>query len=562
MLDDDIEFYNEAEPVTTQCPLLPGQPVNVLNVPVILPDSKFHSRENSASSQQSDYRTMKPEDKYMNPRQPPKPKLRLKTSPSLLQQPHQSWNFNTNVSPSGGVIHRSVSQPSNASHRSKGRDIRGATGCKAARSASPPRSRGLRAAFRYLNGHSSEDSAGNRRDGNAMKKYNNNDSAVPQVRIRQGDEKSSNGFQESQGLGLPMNYIIENRSMDKVLPRQSVYGGYDGPASVSIQNRGASNSESRDPSPPRNFLALNASSKTGQLSNELAPATAKHLEPLSDQNSSVPQTTMKQPTASREPPVPTAFNFRDKRLPTLPNSPSSVMDEAVRAIDAQFGALDMEVLWSRFSDFNTTDESTPNDSPWERSRFSEWSTDTGTDTISPDSMVSSSTFNNKKDIPSTLDGTFDVADPSRHSEPATPYLTANSQLPSPTSPVPDDSTSFYLTLPRLSLTLSPPYLDIPGLSTEELELDRVESNPKRHAALFDTMESLSNLDLPRSPDVSSTTIIFPENGRQQNDVDSSRNVNYTVDQTRKRFSDAQFPGLMQEMMDELSYLKNLIEDGF
>jgi hypothetical protein len=33
---DDIEYYNEAEPTTTMCPLLPGQPMNVLNVPIIL----------------------------------------------------------------------------------------------------------------------------------------------------------------------------------------------------------------------------------------------------------------------------------------------------------------------------------------------------------------------------------------------------------------------------------------------------------------------------------------------------------------------------------------------
>ena len=48
-LDDDIEFHNSAEPSTTQCPMLPGQLVNVLDMPVVLSGNR--SRNPSISSQ-------------------------------------------------------------------------------------------------------------------------------------------------------------------------------------------------------------------------------------------------------------------------------------------------------------------------------------------------------------------------------------------------------------------------------------------------------------------------------------------------------------------------------
>ena len=90
-LDDKIEFHNSAEPSTTTCPMLPGQLVNVLNVPFAL-TSGGRSRNTSVSSTSSDHRTMDPADKFLNPRPvPTKPRLpRLKTSPTFPQQPWSS----------------------------------------------------------------------------------------------------------------------------------------------------------------------------------------------------------------------------------------------------------------------------------------------------------------------------------------------------------------------------------------------------------------------------------------------------------------------------------------
>ncbi|KAL5115686.1 hypothetical protein ACEQ8H_006398 [Pleosporales sp. CAS-2024a] len=67
-VDADDECHNPSEPSTTFCPLLPGQRLNVLEVP-----SEGHSWTNSAPS---DGFTRNPDDRYLNPVPPvPPPKL-------------------------------------------------------------------------------------------------------------------------------------------------------------------------------------------------------------------------------------------------------------------------------------------------------------------------------------------------------------------------------------------------------------------------------------------------------------------------------------------------------
>lgn len=141
-LDDDIEHYNDAEPYTTRCPYLPGQVVNVLHVPVYLPDGRPHHTRNGSSK--SDFRTMRPEDKFMNPRVAPKPQPppRLTTSPSILAQP-VCWLRSNSSSP---FSERSVSQPTSARSRPKFLKPRTPPG-KLHKAVSPPRPSSLRAAL-------------------------------------------------------------------------------------------------------------------------------------------------------------------------------------------------------------------------------------------------------------------------------------------------------------------------------------------------------------------------------------------------------------------------------
>jgi hypothetical protein len=108
-LDDEIEFHNSAEPSTTLCPMLPGQLTNVLNVPFAL-SSSGRPRNGSTSSTTSEYRTMNPTDKFVNPRPvPAKPSLpRLKTSPTF---PPSLWSSTSSPmsASSTGVRGRSTS---------------------------------------------------------------------------------------------------------------------------------------------------------------------------------------------------------------------------------------------------------------------------------------------------------------------------------------------------------------------------------------------------------------------------------------------------------------------
>ncbi|KAI9876776.1 MAG: hypothetical protein M1830_005721, partial [Pleopsidium flavum] len=82
-LDGDTEYHNPAEPATTSCPLLPGQPLNVLDVPTQIGEGDVRARSGSTSSAVGC--TMNPEDKYLNPRAAPVPMLpRLTTSQTSL----------------------------------------------------------------------------------------------------------------------------------------------------------------------------------------------------------------------------------------------------------------------------------------------------------------------------------------------------------------------------------------------------------------------------------------------------------------------------------------------
>ncbi|KAF2104105.1 hypothetical protein NA57DRAFT_70318 [Rhizodiscina lignyota] len=67
-----VETYDEAEPNTTSCPLLPGQCVNVLDVPS---DGSVESAPQLSTSSSAAVQTLNPEDRYVNPRPAPRPKL-------------------------------------------------------------------------------------------------------------------------------------------------------------------------------------------------------------------------------------------------------------------------------------------------------------------------------------------------------------------------------------------------------------------------------------------------------------------------------------------------------
>lgn len=84
-LDGTHEAHNPALPTTTQCPYLPGQTVNTLEVPYEMAAERKRSAS-LGSLHQGEYRTMNPEDKFITPRPPPpipgSPHQRLGSAPA------------------------------------------------------------------------------------------------------------------------------------------------------------------------------------------------------------------------------------------------------------------------------------------------------------------------------------------------------------------------------------------------------------------------------------------------------------------------------------------------
>ncbi|KAJ8065721.1 hypothetical protein OCU04_006391 [Sclerotinia nivalis] len=69
-IDDGIEVHDTAIPSTTTCPYMPGQPVNILWVPIEVSTPRL--RSGSVDSVNiTEGKTMNPADKFMTPRAPP-----------------------------------------------------------------------------------------------------------------------------------------------------------------------------------------------------------------------------------------------------------------------------------------------------------------------------------------------------------------------------------------------------------------------------------------------------------------------------------------------------------
>ena len=83
-----MESHNPAEPSTTVCPLLPGQPVNVVELPIELGPEQPRDRSQSTADMnpvETAARTMDPADKFVNPRPAPKPRHgRLSSAPASI----------------------------------------------------------------------------------------------------------------------------------------------------------------------------------------------------------------------------------------------------------------------------------------------------------------------------------------------------------------------------------------------------------------------------------------------------------------------------------------------
>ncbi|KIW04902.1 uncharacterized protein PV09_04073 [Verruconis gallopava] len=72
-IDDDEEFHDPTQETTTSCPLMPGQEMNVLEVPLDIGRFGSHSRSSSMVSLLNIVKTLNPQDRYVNPQPVVKP---------------------------------------------------------------------------------------------------------------------------------------------------------------------------------------------------------------------------------------------------------------------------------------------------------------------------------------------------------------------------------------------------------------------------------------------------------------------------------------------------------
>lgn len=451
----------------------------------------------------------------MNPRKPPKPNLaRLQTS---VPRP-QKVNPSSATSTSPGMVHRSASQPNSATRKYHH--------FKDARSISPPRNWGL-PAFQPLQEAKSP-------------KWTDVPLRSNTVDGRLQDRRNA-----------PGNGIIAG-------PASSSANHPELCAAPTIQTRRAMKTNNTEAGQPPNLLTVEIRPHLRKPSVSRGAAAGPTLGTVDETQALKDDLT-----------TPKGRNIHEKRLPTLPNTPSSVMDEAVHAMDETDKAMNAQVLHSHFSSLTTTaNESIHSRFVPERSRFSEWSTDTEAETeaedISSESMISTSTFNqDTTDSPAVDDWhtpeLSQTNDAATNTDPNTPHLTVHSKPSSPNSASGDippwNMNALNISLPQLTISLSSPGLPT-GLGIDQM--DEVESNPKRHAALFSALESMESLSLSRSPDGS--PILFPEIQRRS-DAGRSEVDEEVYRRVLSRASEASLRGnsTMQEIMDELSYLKNMIQ---
>ncbi|PGH15909.1 hypothetical protein AJ79_02076 [Helicocarpus griseus UAMH5409] len=578
-LDNEVDFFNEAEPVTTSCPFLPGQPLNVLNVPINLPSSDHHrSRDASPAPQRSSHETMNPEDKYMNPRAPPRPVLpRLTTSPAMLMPNDHALtspiSSSSSLSPING---RSVSHPRALAARRKFHvgsklsiDIKSAINPS-------PMAHSLRSAIMHF--------ASPRFNGNGENRgrVHNKGGKGLTLKVPGSGSKSSGSSSSSSPKWDHADHP------DKPLPQCETLPVANGYRSNEYSSRHRSG-ESPNLSPLKATWTaddpLAHRLDSGETVRPYYIQLNAYQDSVSQQNTPKvipPQGPSDVSTAQG---LSTQVDLHRKRLPTLPNSPSSVLEAEMCALDeAHSIPTEEEYLQSHFSDF--TAES-PADS-YSRdsflhpggSHFSECSTDT--EDMSPSSMTSSSTFNNDSTLSVASNEDSEQGFELMLEDPTAPNASLFDAIPTTSSQsniyIHDDNPQ-----PPNTSNYCPENLEISTLCISKTpSQEDTHWRPTTQKGIYSSQKS--NDKYSKTP--SWTNLILKHNNYAPNSspfmIDDNSDLptprakpgNYQ-DQLRKKSegvisrgcgSEQRHPSIyvestMQELMEELSYLGNMIEDN-
>ncbi|KGM91710.1 uncharacterized protein PADG_12168 [Paracoccidioides brasiliensis Pb18] len=563
LIDNEVEFFNEAEPVTTSCPLLPGQPLNVLNVPIHLPSTEsFHTRDTNHVSQVIGHETMNPDDKYMNPRPPPRPTLpRLTTSPAMLMRSDYALtptlSAGSSLSPAHG---RSVSHPRAITSRRRFR-IGGKLSLDLKISINPStKPNSLRSSIMNVAsprfGRNNENRGRQPRD---WAKY-----LIVKV---PGVELNSNSYSSNSS---PMWSPASN--LNKLLPHPA--GGY---MSSEQSNQDNSLRESRGPSPSNTTLTFNNSSLHGLGPKETERPQWRPLDAYRDSISQqstprfIPRWESRGDTWA--PDISSPLDLYEKRLPTLPNSPTSALDSELHSTGEEHLPIsEEEYLQSHFSDFTAEspdDSCSPDSLQPGGSRFSEYSTDT--DDASPFSMTSASTINSYGTFSPTTNEDKEIAFEVALANPPPQAISSQNstqQCPSSTfnyCPEDVDKSSLYIsktpseddgsgrptpnrdTNPRRKSTDKSPATP----SWKHLILKHNNYSPNTNSSIMEDNFNNSNLPTPRPKPTND------QDHRMKND----KHAMTPCCGVRQGLQNPYFDSAMQELMNELGYLGDIIQDN-
>jgi hypothetical protein len=351
--------------------------MNVLNVPMHFSSDRQRHRNASISSTSSELRTMDPEDRYLNPRPAPKPALtHLDTSATQKLVPDTGLSSsNMSASSSRSSHSRNASLPSSALSlrsfrlpRKPGLDGRG-------RSASPThRPPGLRAAVRQLaplkptsprtnifsgrtgfptsdRGRSSLEQArqSSRMSGDPVTKHTSGASSVTKSSSRSPTAMVERAVAESQPKPLALRRSIgQSDQVDEAIVMSS------------FQSHRKQTSRSREPSPLRN---PSVSSEQPKVESAIREGSSLQYQPLETLNEvlSPPNTSIWPSSTTTEPKdesgaTDPASAPSHKRLPTLPNTPSSAIPTSEHSKppatknSKELGVLESDLLKVTISD--------------------------------------------------------------------------------------------------------------------------------------------------------------------------------------------------------------------
>lgn len=522
---------------------------------------------------------MNPDDKFLNPRPvpAPPPKLaRLNTSPILPQHTNPSDSATWSGSPWSARSLSSSRGPSpsrSASTLRKFRLPRKASVDDRSRSISPStKHTGLRAALRQLTSPRpvSPDSGINRgRTGKFNGELEASDTVLGRTssgRVSKPSSKPSSktasreqspaSSAERQAPPLPVSHLAIRRGLEQPPDLQEAI------AVSSFQSNRRQRSRSRDPSSLRNSFTMSDDSISGASSSHDSNARRyQALETLkeaaSQQNTPTWPVTARRVVDGKGQLAGLPLSALEKRLPTLPNSPSSAYSPSA-ASDSPVKRLSDELknLQSHFSEMTVSSTSSPNLVEKNRSHFSEWTTTTmdlspGSDYCSESIDFSSHELSPQRQpsspstVPSIASGAKagvareDTLLSEAEMLPSTVSCSSTSSCDSTSPPSPSYQVfdlplngvdAFTSSEKRYGMSADGP---LPGLGLPEgLQASDAALNPKK-SCLFQE---------PVEPDTPRVSIIRPTSIAQMPDHQG-------------------FPHSagMQQLMDELSYLSDMIQ---